>query len=92
MLIHGEAESGRNAIRLIFNGQKPIEPERKSIHGKEVMVIPVADLVKMKLTSNRDKDRVHIRSLDAAALVSHKVEMQLTPELQTRLKHIRETE
>jgi hypothetical protein len=102
MLIYGETDSAKNAVHLIFSGEKvrpsylspapPIDPERKRIHGKEVMVIPVAGLVKMKLTSNRDKDRVHIRSLDAAGLISHRVETQLTPELQSRLKNIRETE
>jgi hypothetical protein len=102
MLVYGDTESARNAVHLIFSGEKvrpaysvpapPIEPERKQIHGKEVMVIPVADLVRMKLTSNRDKDRVHIRSLDAAGLITHEVEIRLTPELVSRLKHIRETE
>ena len=102
MLIYGDTESARNAIHLVFSGEKvranylastpPIEPERKSIHGKEVMVIPVADLVRMKLTSNRDKDRVHIRSMDAAGLLTHEVERRLPPELLSRLEHIRETE
>jgi len=92
MLIYGEAESGKNAIRLMFGRVGPIEAERKRIQGKEVMVIPVPDLLKIRLTSNRDKDRVHIRSMDAAGLVTHRVETQLTPELQSRLKHIRETE
>jgi hypothetical protein len=94
MLIYGDEQSAKNAVHLIFSGEKapPIEPERKRIHGKEVMVIPVADLVQMKLTSNRDKDRVHIRSMDAAGLLTHEAERRLTPELLSRLKHIRETE
>jgi predicted DNA binding CopG/RHH family protein len=102
MLVYGDEESARNAVHLIFSGEKvrpnypvpapPIVPERKRIHGKDVMVIPVADLVQMKLTSYRDKDRVHIRSLDAAGLLTHEAEKRLTPELLSRLKHIRETE
>ena len=102
MLIYGGAESARNAIHLIFSGEKvrpaylvptpAIRPERKQIHGKEVMVIPVADLVRMKLTSFRDKDRVHIRSLDAAGLLTSEIEPRLAPELAARLQHIRETE
>ncbi len=90
MLIYGDDEPAKNAVRLI--PAPPIEPERKRIHGKEVMVIPVADLLQMKLTSNRDKDRVHIRSMDAAGLLTHETERRLTPELLSRLKHIRETE
>jgi hypothetical protein len=102
MLIHGEAESAKNAVHLIFSGEKvrphyfvaapTIAPERKQIHGKEVMVIPVAELVRMKLTSNRDKDRVHIRSMDAAGLISPEVEKRLMPELAARLTDIRATE
>ena len=102
MLVYGDTESAKNAVQLIFSGEKvrphylastpPIEPERKHIHGKEVMVIPVADLVQMKLTSYRDKDRVHIRSMEAAGLLTHEVEGRLTAELLSRLKIIRETE
>jgi len=102
MLIYGDAPPTRSAVRLIFSGEKvrsgylapapPIEPERKLIHGREVMVIQVADLVRMKLTSYRDKDRVHIRSLDSVGLVTREVERRLTAELLERLRHIRETE
>lgn len=102
MLIYGDAESARNAVLLIFSGEKvrpaypapnpPIQPELKRIHGKDVMVVSVADLVRMKLTSFRDKDRVHIRSLDAAGLLTSEIEVQLAPELAARLQHIRETE
>jgi hypothetical protein len=102
MLIFGPAESARNAVHLIFSGEKvrpgylaptpAIQPERKQIHGKEVLVVPVADLLCMKLTSYRDKDRVHIRSLDAAGLITGGIETRLTPELAARLQHIRETE
>ena len=102
MLIFGSAESAKNAVHLIFTGEKvrsdyllptpPILPEPKLVQGKEVMVIPVADLLKMKLTSNRDKDRVHIRSMDAAGLITPEVEKTLTSELYARLAHIRRTE
>ena len=102
MLIYGDTVSARNAVHLVFSGEKvrpnypaptpPINPERKSILGKDVMVIPVSDLVRMKLTSNRDKDRVHVRSMDAASLITGEIEKSLTPELLSRLAHIRETE
>ena len=102
MLIHGDIESAKNAVHLIFSGEKvrpnyttatpPIQPELKLIHGRGVMVIPVADLVAMKLTSFRDKDRVHIRSLDACGLITSEVERALPPNLLPQLKHVRETE
>lgn len=100
MLLDGEEEA--NAIRLLFSGEKvkaaqaaphpPVAPERKTIQGQEVPVITVADLVQMKLSANRDKDRVHLRSLDAAGLITPEVERGLPEELRTRLRQVRETE
>jgi len=102
MLLYGGATSARNAVHLLFSGEKvrpnqatpnpPIQPEKKNLLGAEVFIIPVADLVRMKLSANRDKDRVHIRSLDAAGLITAGVESALPAELQARLQHIRETE
>ena len=102
MLILGETGSAKDAIHLIFSEERvrptdliaapPINPDRKRIHGKEFMVVPVADLVAMKLNSYRDKDRVHVRSLDACGLITPEVEANLTTELLARLKHVRETE
>ena len=93
MLPRGSANGGRNAVNLTFTAKEgPITPERKYILGEEVFVAPVADLVTMRLSSYRDKDRVHIRSMDAAALITLEVESELTPMLLERLRHIRETE
>ena len=102
MLLYGSTESAKNRVRLIFSGEKvrpnqatpnpPIHPERKVIHGQEVLVVPVSDLVRMKLSFYRDKDRVHIRSMDAAGLITREVEEGLPDELRSRLQHVRETE
>jgi hypothetical protein len=102
MLLYGNTDSARNAVHLIFSGEMvrpnqavpnpPIAPEKKRIHGGEVMVIPVADLVRMKLSSYRLKDQVHIKSMDAAGLITLEVETKLPAELLTRLRHVRETE
>jgi hypothetical protein len=82
MLPHHSADGGRNAVNLTFTAKD----------GEEVFVAPVVDLVTMKLSSYRDKDRVHIRSLDAAGLITQEVKNKLAPELAARLQHIRETE
>src|SRR5471030_2138926 len=60
MLLYSNTDSAKNAVHLIFSGEKvrpnqatpnpPIAPEKKRIHNQEVMVIPVADLVRMKLS------------------------------------------
>jgi len=102
MLLYGDTTSARNAVHLLFSGEKvrpnqatpnpPIQPEKKSLLGEDVFIIPVADLVRMKLSAYRDKDRVHIRSMDAAGLITAAAEGALPAELQSRLQHIRETE
>ena len=70
----------------------PIQPDKKAILGRPVFVIPVADLVSMKLSSYRDKDRVHVRAMDAAGLITPSVEQGLHEELKSRLRYTRETE
>jgi hypothetical protein len=101
-LLYGEGDRARNAVHLLFSGEKvranqaapnpEIRPERKSVLGEDVFVIPVADLARMKLSAFRDKDRVHIRSMDAAGLITPRIEEALGPELRARLQHVRDTE
>jgi len=62
------------------------------VHGVEVAVIPVVDLVRMKLSNNRDIDRVHIRDLDSTGLISAKIERGLPSLLRARLQEIRRQE
>lgn len=102
MLLYGETNSARNAVHLLFSGEKVkpaqleahpgIRPVRAGIHGQDFLVIPLADLVRMKLSSYRDKDRVHVRGMDAAGLISKEVEQGLSGDMQSRLRHIRDTE
>jgi hypothetical protein len=102
MPLFGEEKKARRGVHLIFSGEKvrvnqatpnpPIQPERISIHGTDVWVIPVADLVRMKLSSYRDADRVHVRDMDAVGLITPAVEGTLSGELRSRLQHVRETE
>jgi hypothetical protein len=100
MLLYGD--KAVNAIHLVFSGEKvkasqaipnpQVSPEQKSIQGRQLPVISVAELVRMKLSANRDKDRVHIRSMDAAGLITPQMERELPESLRARLKHVRETE
>jgi hypothetical protein len=102
MLIFDAAGSARNAVHLIFSGEKvrpaqatpnpEIAPEAKLVHGKPIMVIPVAGLLRMKLSSYRLKDQVHVQVMDAAGLITPEVERKLPPELLPRLQHVRQSE
>jgi hypothetical protein len=102
MLLYGETTSARNAIHLLFAGERVkesqleahpgIRPVKAGLHGQDFLVIPVADLVRMKLSSYRDKDRVHIRGMDAAGLITEEVEGALSEALRERLRDVRATE
>jgi hypothetical protein len=101
LLPPGETQA-RNAVHLIFTGEKvrpnqvlpnpPIRPKYLSLHGVEVAVIPVVDLVAMKLSNNRDIDRVHVRDLDSVGLITLSVTDVLPPSLLARLEEIRSGE
>ena len=102
MLLYGETNSARNAVHLLFAREKvketqleahpSIRPVRTGLHGHNFLVVPVADLVRMKLSSYRDKDRVHVRGMDAAGLITPDVEQALSQDLRSRLHHVRDTE
>jgi hypothetical protein len=102
MLLFGETSSARNAIHLLYADEKVkatqleshpgIHPVQAGLHGQEFQVIPILDLVRMKLSSWRDKDRVHVRGMDAAGLITNEVEEGLSGELRGRLRIVRETE
>ncbi|HVP46093.1 MAG TPA: hypothetical protein VMT32_05900 [Bryobacteraceae bacterium] len=99
MLVDTQAPRARSAVHLIFVNEKVrpdyLEPvpdfsAAPTING--LLVAPVADLVRMKLTSFRDKDRVHIRDLDSVGLITGEIETRLPPNLRERLKQVRATE
>jgi hypothetical protein len=54
-----------------------------------ILLAPVADLVKMKLTSFRLRDKVHIQDLDSARLITPEVEGGLSEVLRGRLAEVR---
>jgi hypothetical protein len=99
MLMPAGEMKERNAVHLVFSGERvrpnqavpnpALRPEYLSIHGVEVAVIPVGDLVAMKLSNNRDIDRVHVDDLDQVGLITPEVEPALPPVLQVRLQEIR---
>lgn len=80
VLIHIEEAAPENAVHLIFSGEK-VRPE---------YVLP-APPIQPERKPYRDRDRVYIRSMDAAGLITSQIE-NLNPEFAARLQHIRETE
>jgi hypothetical protein len=100
MLVDAAKPSARRAIHLLFAGEKvktdavavtpPIQGAGATLKGAKVASIE--ELITMKLTSFRDKDRTHVRDLDEVGLITPEVEASLLPVLRERLAHIRATE
>jgi hypothetical protein len=100
MLVDAEAPKAHSAVHLVFIGEKVRQEYTEPVptfsppvqYENGISIVSVADLVKMKLTSFRDKDRVHVRDMDGVGLITPEVEAGLSPTLAERLKHIRATE
>jgi len=100
MLVDAAQPKARSAVHLVFVREKvrpdypePVPDFSTPVETKEgVLVAPVADLVRMKLTSFREKDRVHVRDMDSVGLITAEVEFQLSDLLRERLAVVRATE
>jgi len=89
MLVDARHPSARSAVHLVFAREK-VRPHYVAAEG--VLLAPVADLVRMKLTSYRLKDRVHVQDLDAVGLITPEIEAQLSEPLRARLGEVRAAE
>lgn len=99
MLVQKGQPSARRAVHMIFEGEKVrpeyTEPAAKLGEGRQIQGIPVtplADLVKMKLTSFRLKDQMHIKDLDEQRLITPEIEEGLPELLRERLREVRARE
>lgn len=95
-LIQADKPSAHRAIHLVFAGEKvrPEYPEPTPELGQHrqlrgLRLIPLADLVRMKLTSFRAKDEAHVKDLDDAGLITPEVEASLSRVLSERLARVR---
>jgi hypothetical protein len=96
MLVQRGQPSARRAVHLVIAGEKvrPEYPEAAPELGacrrvRGLRVMPLADLVRMKLTSFRARDEAHLKDLDEAGLITPEVEAGLSPVLAARLAQTR---
>jgi hypothetical protein len=93
MFLERSDPNPRKAVHLLWAGEKvrpeypvaspPVEEREMLEPGKPV--VSLAGLVRMKLMSNRDQDRVHLRDLIDVNLVSRQLMQTMPPELADRL-------
>jgi hypothetical protein len=100
MLLDNAEPRASSGIHIVFVGEKvrpeyvePIpgfsEPTRTA---EGIMLAPVKDLVRMKLTSFRLKDKVHIQDMDSVGLITPEIENSLPDMLRERLNEVRASE
>jgi hypothetical protein len=76
MFVDSQDGSARDAVHLVFVGQmvRPGDCEANPeidprVHASGFTTITLPALVRMKLNSNRDKDRVHLRDMISVGLI-----------------------
>ena len=76
VFLDGPEAKVRDAVHILWAGEKAvpdaIEPApelERTEPGDGFELVPLEDLVRMKLTSFRDKDRMHLRDLASVGLV-----------------------
>jgi hypothetical protein len=95
MFLDGPGAKARDAVHVVFAGQK-VRPEyvesAPDLDGcqrmQDVSVLPLEKLVTMKLTSFRDKDRMHLRDMLDVGLVDASWLSRLPPALTKRLQEL----
>jgi hypothetical protein len=95
MFIDGPQGRPRDAVHVIFAGEKVRSHEFianpdvvESVAGTEYRLVTLEALVRMKLTSYRRKDQVHIQDLLGVGLVDASWLSRVPPELAARLQEL----
>lgn len=98
LFLDGPAARPRDAVHVIFAGER-VQPDYPAPapglaeierFSDGIVVVALAALVRMKLTSFRLKDRVHLLDLIGAGLLSEKDASDLPPALACRLRELLE--
>jgi hypothetical protein len=98
MFLDGPGAKARDAVHVIFSGEK-VRPEyvaavpdvAESVSFGPYRVLALEAVVRMKLTSYRDKDRTHVRDMIGVGLVDATWPARYPPELAARLQHLLDT-
>jgi hypothetical protein len=100
MLVDAKQPNARKAVHLVFVREKVrleyLEPvpgfSEPTVNEEGFLLAPVADLVRMKLTSFRQRDKAHIIDLDSVGLITPEIEQALPEALRDRLEQVRKEE
>ena len=95
MFLDGPDAKARDAVHVIFAGEKvrdeycePVPSIENCERLKDLRTLPLEALVRMKLTSFRDKDRVHLRDMLDVGLIDGTWPDRFPPKLGARLQDL----
>ena len=95
LFLDGPHAKARDAVHVVFAGEKvrpdyvlPAPDVSESEPAGTFRVVTLEALVRMKLTSFRDKDRMHVRDLLDVGLIDASWCDRLQPELAARLREL----
>jgi hypothetical protein len=95
ILVEANSPSARRAVHMFFAGERvradapeptPDLGQCRTING--IRLIPLEDLIRMKLTSFRLKDQVHIKDLQEAELITPEIGLAMPALLRERLREV----
>ena len=97
MFLDGPNAKARDAVHVVFAGEKVRDEYPEPVPNiddyammQDARTLKLNALVRMKLTSNRDKDRVHIRDMISIGMIDESWLDQFSSELRVRLKQLLE--
>jgi hypothetical protein len=99
MFVDAKSPRASSAVHVVFAREKvrpeylEAVPSSEPVQAKHgIFIAPVADLVRMKLTSFHLKDKVHIQDMDSVGLITAEIEAGLSEPFRARLAEVRATE
>jgi hypothetical protein len=95
MFLDGPAAKARDAVHVVFAGEKvrpeyvlPVPDVAESEHGSNFRLLALEPLVRMKLTSFRRKDQMHLLDMIGVGLIDNAWIARVPPDLATRLQEL----
>ena len=95
MFLDGPDAKARDAVHVVFAGKKvrdeypePVPEIDEYEMIEDARTLPLERLVRMKLASFRDKDRVHVRDMISIGIIDQSWLERLSPELRVRLEEL----
>jgi hypothetical protein len=97
MFLDGPNAKARDAVHVVFAGKKvrdeylaPVPPIDRYELMADARTLPLDRLIEMKLTSFRDKDRVHLRDMISIGMIDATWLDRFPPGLRVRLQELLE--